>query len=182
VFPGSCQCLGLRIIKLENFFLKIGPGNQKISNFAPGEMAEWSIAAVLKTVEPRGSGGSNPSFSAFARCSELRRTKSEKKVAKESSKLKPVTQWPVFLFTLVFMWTVYILKCNDGTYYVGCTNNIEDRIRRHNKGDVHYTASRLPFEIVHQSVFYDKYKAYDFEKCLKSGSGRAFAIKRLHSF
>ncbi len=30
----------------------------------PGEMAEWSIAAVLKTVEPRGSGGSNPSLSA----------------------------------------------------------------------------------------------------------------------
>ena len=27
-------------------------------------MAEWSIAAVLKTVELRGSGGSNPSFSA----------------------------------------------------------------------------------------------------------------------
>jgi hypothetical protein len=27
-------------------------------------MAEWSIAAVLKTVEPQGSGGSNPSFSA----------------------------------------------------------------------------------------------------------------------
>ena len=26
----------------------------------PGEMAEWSIAAVLKTVELRGSGGSNP--------------------------------------------------------------------------------------------------------------------------
>ena len=37
---------------------------KKNSNFAPGEMAEWSIAAVLKTVEPRGSGGSNPSFSA----------------------------------------------------------------------------------------------------------------------
>ena len=32
--------------------------------FAPGEMAEWSIAAVLKTVELRGSGGSNPSLSA----------------------------------------------------------------------------------------------------------------------
>ena len=28
-------------------------------------MAEWSIAAVLKTVEPRGSGGSNPSLSAI---------------------------------------------------------------------------------------------------------------------
>ena len=30
----------------------------------PGEMAEWSIAAVLKTVVPKGTGGSNPSFSA----------------------------------------------------------------------------------------------------------------------
>ena len=34
------------------------------STFVPGEVAEWSIAAVLKTVELRGSGGSNPSLSA----------------------------------------------------------------------------------------------------------------------
>ena len=33
-------------------------------SFDEGEMAEWSIAAVLKTVELRGSGGSNPSLSA----------------------------------------------------------------------------------------------------------------------
>ena len=33
--------------------------------FALGEMAEWSSAAVLKTVELRGSGGSNPSLSAI---------------------------------------------------------------------------------------------------------------------
>ncbi len=30
-----------------------------------GEVAEWSKAAVLKTVDPRGSGGSNPSLSAI---------------------------------------------------------------------------------------------------------------------
>ena len=30
-----------------------------------GEMAEWSIAAVLKTVELKGSGGLNPSLSAI---------------------------------------------------------------------------------------------------------------------
>ena len=29
-----------------------------------GEVADWSIAAVLKTAEPQGSGGSNPSLSA----------------------------------------------------------------------------------------------------------------------
>ena len=32
-----------------------------------GEMAEWSIAAVLKTVEGHTSGGSNPSLSAKIR-------------------------------------------------------------------------------------------------------------------
>ena len=35
-----------------------------LRNKSTGEMAEWSIAAVLKTVELRGSGGSNPSLSA----------------------------------------------------------------------------------------------------------------------
>ena len=39
-------------------------GSENCYNFAPGEMAEWSIAAVLKTVEAHPSGGSNPSLSA----------------------------------------------------------------------------------------------------------------------
>ena len=39
--------------------------NEKIDViFVDGKMAEWSIAAVLKTVELQGSGGSNPSPSA----------------------------------------------------------------------------------------------------------------------
>ena len=37
---------------------------KKDSTFDAGGMAEWSIAAVLKAVELRGSGGSNPSPSA----------------------------------------------------------------------------------------------------------------------
>ena len=36
----------------------------RICTFAPGELAEWSIAAVLKTVDCNRSGGSNPSLSA----------------------------------------------------------------------------------------------------------------------
>ena len=35
--------------------------------FCSGDMAEWSIAAVLKTVKPKGFGGSNPSVSARRR-------------------------------------------------------------------------------------------------------------------
>ena len=40
--------------------------------FCSGDMAEWSIAAVLKTVKPKGFGGSNPSVSARATDSRLR--------------------------------------------------------------------------------------------------------------
>ena len=36
----------------------------KGKDITQGEMAEWSIAAVLKTVEGNTSGGSNPSLSA----------------------------------------------------------------------------------------------------------------------
>ncbi len=38
--------------------------NFAVQNHNLGEMAEWSIAAVLKTVEGHTSGGSNPSLSA----------------------------------------------------------------------------------------------------------------------
>ena len=40
-----------------------------------GEVAEWSIAAVLKTVELRGSGGSNPSLSARPRSKKVSRNR-----------------------------------------------------------------------------------------------------------
>ncbi len=38
--------------------------NEKRYKLVLGEVAEWSIAAVLKTVELRGSRGSNPCLSA----------------------------------------------------------------------------------------------------------------------
>jgi putative endonuclease len=77
------------------------------------------------------------------------------------------------------MWTVYILKCNDGTYYTGCTSDMIDRLNRHNNGHVKYTSSRLPVDLIVTINFNDKYKAYDFETYLKSGSGKAFMNKRL---
>lgn len=71
---------------------------------------------------------------------------------------------------------VYSLKCKDG-YYVGCTNDIDDRICRHQKGQVPATSNRLPLELDCYFAFNDKYKAFEFEKYLKSGSGRAFIKK-----
>ena len=74
---------------------------------------------------------------------------------------------------------VYILKCFDNTFYTGCTNDLEKRLERHKKGFVHYTSDKLPVVLITYIAFSDKYKAFDFEKYLKSGSGLAFRNKRL---
>jgi predicted GIY-YIG superfamily endonuclease len=74
------------------------------------------------------------------------------------------------------MYYIYSLKCSDG-YYVGCTDNLKDRIERHQKGNVPATAKRLPVKIDFYLAINDKYKAFRFEKYLKSGSGRAFINK-----
>ena len=76
------------------------------------------------------------------------------------------------------MWHVYVLKCTDQSFYVGCTSNFTERLARHGKGQVSYTSSRLPVEVQVVISFRDKYTAFEFEKYLKSGSGRAFMYKR----
>ena len=74
---------------------------------------------------------------------------------------------------------VYILNCNDGKPYIGCTNNLKERLERHRKGYVPATKDRLPIELTCYISFHDKNLAYNFEKYLKSGSGRAFLKRHL---
>jgi predicted GIY-YIG superfamily endonuclease len=76
------------------------------------------------------------------------------------------------------MYYIYSLRCKDG-YYIGCTDNLKDRINRHQNGRVPATAKRLPIKLDFYFVINDKYKAFEFEKYLKSGSGRAFVKKHL---
>lgn len=76
------------------------------------------------------------------------------------------------------MYYVYILRCNDGSTYTGCTQDLRERFKRHINGNVPVTKQLLPVELIFYCAFKDKYKAFDFEKYLKSGSGRAFMQKR----
>ena len=77
------------------------------------------------------------------------------------------------------MYYVYTLKCADKHLYTGCTQDLEERLIRHNGGQVIATSKRLPIELVTYTTFYSKHKAFEFEKYLKSGSGRAFISKHL---
>ena len=76
------------------------------------------------------------------------------------------------------MFYVYILKCIDGSFYTGCSEDLNERINRHQKGYVDATKNKIHVVLVFFCAFVNKYKAFEFEKYLKSGSGIAFAKKR----
>jgi putative endonuclease len=67
---------------------------------------------------------------------------------------------------------VYILKCSDGTYYTGVTNNPERRLEQHNSGidKKSYTFSRRPLEMVYCERFVDYNLAIKWEKRIKDWS------------
>lgn len=75
---------------------------------------------------------------------------------------------------------VYTLKCVDG-YYTGCTDDVTERLERHVKGYVTATKDRRPVELVNVFGFRERHTAFQFEKYLKSGSGRAFVKKHFIS-
>lgn len=66
---------------------------------------------------------------------------------------------------------VYILECSDRSLYVGCTNDIQKRLKEHNesKCGAHYTKIRRPVTLKYQETF----------ETLNEARRREFEIKRL---
>jgi len=63
--------------------------------------------------------------------------------------------------------------------YVGASEDLKQRMTDHNAGKSAHTAKFKPWELVWYCAFPDKHKALEFERYLKSHSGRAFSKKRL---
>ncbi len=76
---------------------------------------------------------------------------------------------------------VYILqsKARSEHFYVGLTDDLHGRLRRHNANEVPHTAKFRPWQVKTAIAFTDPARAAQFERYLKSASGRAFAKKRL---
>ncbi len=71
---------------------------------------------------------------------------------------------------------VYILSSIAGRhFYVGVTADVRRRLRTHNAGDSPHTSKYRPWELIVAVEFRSAARAYEFERYLKSGSGRAFA-------
>jgi len=67
-------------------------------------------------------------------------------------------------------WMVYILKCRDGSYYTGITNDLKKRLWDHESGaGAKYTRGRGPFEVVFSEPHDNRSEA----------SKREFQLKKL---
>ena len=66
-----------------------------------------------------------------------------------------------------------MLKCSDGAYYVGLTNNLEQRIAEHNnKQGGYFTAQHTPVRLVFSQDFANKDDTLQIERQIKGWSRR----------
>ncbi len=77
------------------------------------------------------------------------------------------------------MWYVYFLQLSNGDVYVGSTNDLRRRFASHQNGDVISTSKNLPAVLQSYVAVGNEAHARRLERYFKSGSGKAFANKRL---
>jgi len=83
---------------------------------------------------------------------------------------------------LSMVYFTYVLRSRkDGKFYTGSTNNIDRRLKEHDRGDQKSTKSRRPFELVLKETYEIRTEAREREKYLKSGSGREFLKNKLNA-
>jgi len=76
---------------------------------------------------------------------------------------------------------VYVLKCKeDNSIYIGFTRNLAKRLWEHKNKLSNYTKSKNDWELLWYCVFDNENNAINFEKYLKSHSGRIFIKRRIN--
>ncbi len=78
------------------------------------------------------------------------------------------------------MYYVYLIqsKSHPDQRYIGYSEDLRARLKAHNAGQSVHTAKYRPWHLITYLAFSEKQRALDFERYLKSGSGKAFANKR----
>lgn len=76
---------------------------------------------------------------------------------------------------------VYLLQSlgHPDQFYTGLCGDVQARVAAHNAGQSPHTSKYRPWKLLSYHWFEEEQTAAAFERYLKSGSGRAFAAKRL---
>ena len=70
-------------------------------------------------------------------------------------------------------WTVYLVRCGDGSFYTGITTDLVRRVAQHNAGTgAAYTRSRLPVALVYVESAPDRSRALSREHAIRRLSRR----------
>src|SRR5438270_1220254 len=70
-------------------------------------------------------------------------------------------------------WSVYIVRCADGSLYTGITKDVKRRCQQHNAGTAsRYTRSRRPVKLIYQEVDPDQSSALKREAAIKAMNRR----------
>ena len=70
---------------------------------------------------------------------------------------------------------VYIIESlKDGTYYVGSTEDLPQRIGRHNQGRSKYTKAKRPWKLLYYEEYLDRADAVNREKQIKRRKSREY--------
>src|SRR3546814_9878841 len=65
----------------------------------------------------------------------------------------------------------YMLRCRDGSYYMGHTDHLDYRMGQHQTGEIPgYTATRRPVELVWSAEFTTRFEALEAERQIKGWS------------
>ena len=72
------------------------------------------------------------------------------------------------------MITVYILRCSDGLFYTGQTNNLERRLKEHNAGTGGWTSQHYPCKLIYSFETINRQIARYHEKLIKRVGARSY--------
>lgn len=87
-------------------------------------------------------------------------------------------------FSKPYPYHVYIVKCIDGTFYTGITNDLERRLQQHNgerRGGARYTRNRGPVELVYIQKFKTRGEAAEREYEIKHTLNREQKVELIKS-
>jgi putative endonuclease len=72
-------------------------------------------------------------------------------------------------------YVVYILQSErEGSFYIGHTARLAERLRRHNEGRSPYTKAKIPWRVVYQAEYLTRSEAVKRERELKSKKSRDY--------
>jgi type I restriction enzyme S subunit len=76
------------------------------------------------------------------------------------------------------IWYVYVLLCDNGSYYKGLSHNLRKRYIQHSNGKgAQHTKKHKPIAVVYYEECLSEKEAVQREKYMKSGSGREWLKK-----